>query len=123
MHTVSTSMLCTEQKWNIMCKKEASQLHCSNESSLKSVKMFENGILQKQQYIHGLKCDITIAPCSVVPIIVHKFHDSKGRQRTIHTFEAIRRSYWWPKLWQDIVKYMGKCSVCAEHFPNMARYP
>ena len=32
-------------------------------------------------------------------------------------------SYWWPKLWQDIVKYIGKCSVCTKHLPNLAKYP
>ena len=34
-------------------------------------------------------------------------------------FEVIRRSYWWPKLQQDIVKYIGKSSVCA----NMVWHP
>ena len=38
-------------------------------------------------------------------------------------FEAIRISYWWPKLWQDIVKYIDKCSLCAKHLSNMAWYP
>ena len=38
-------------------------------------------------------------------------------------FEAIRRSYLWPKFQQNIVKYIGKCSVCTKHLPNMARYP
>ena len=36
-------------------------------------------------------------------------------------FEA-KRSYWWPKLWQDIVKYKGNHSLCAKYLPNMARY-
>ena len=57
--------------------------------------MSANGILQKQ-YIHGLKHGITIAPCSLIPTILHVFHDSKGHQGTIHTFEVLRRSYRWP---------------------------
>ena len=64
-------MPCTEQKWDIMCKKLASQLCCSNKSSFKLVIMSENSILQKQQYIHGLKHDITIAPHTPVPAILH----------------------------------------------------
>ena len=28
-----------------------------------------------------------------------------------------------PKLWQDIVEYIGQCSGCATHLLNMARYP
>ena len=43
MHT----MLHTEQKWDIMCRKLTSQLHYSNKSSLKSVIMSSNCILQK----------------------------------------------------------------------------
>ena len=80
-------------------------------------------ILQKQQCIYGFKHDVTIAPHSLVPTILHEFHDSKGHQGTICMFEAILRLYWWPKLWQDIVKYVSKCGICAKHLANMARYP
>ena len=51
--------------------------------------MSVNGILQKQQYIHASKHDVTIAPCSLLPTIIHEFNVSKGHQGTIHTFEAI----------------------------------
>ena len=70
-----------------------------------------------------MKHDTTIAPHSLVPTILHEFPDSKHHQGTIPMFKAIGRSYWWPKLLQDIVKYIGKCGVCAKHLPNMARYP
>ena len=122
MHIISTTMLCTEQKGGITCKKLASQLSHSKKCSFKSVIMSANGILQKQQYIHGLKFDITIAPHLLLPTILHGFHDSKCHQGTICTCEEIR-SYWWPGLGQDIVKYIGKCSICAKHLPNMAKYP
>ena len=56
--------------------------------------MSANGILHKQQYIHGLKHDIIIVPHSLVPTILHEFHDSKGHQGVIHMFEEIRNSYW-----------------------------
>ena len=35
MHTLSTTMLHSEQKWDIICKKLALQLHHSNKSSFK----------------------------------------------------------------------------------------
>ena len=89
MHAISTTMLCTEQRWDIMCKKLASQLCQSNKGSFQSVIMSANGIL-KRQYVHGLRHDVTIAPHSPVPTILHEYHKSKGHQRTIHTFEAIR---------------------------------
>ena len=90
MHTVSTTMLHTVQMWDIRCRKLASQMHHGNKISFKSVIMSENDILQKQQYIYSLKHDITIAPCSLVPTTLHEFHDSKGHQGTVCTFEAIR---------------------------------
>ena len=82
-----------------------------------------DGLLQKQQYICGLKHDIVVAPCSIVPKILHEFHYSKGHKGTICTFEAISRFYWWPKLHQEIVKYINKCDICAKNLPNMAKYP
>ena len=72
-----------------------------------------DGLLQKQQYIHGLKHDFVTAPHSIVQTILNDFHNLKGHQGTIHTFEAIRRFYQWPKLHQDIIKYMNKCNISA----------
>ena len=123
MHTICIDMLCKEQKQDKMYKNLASQIHHSNKNYLKLFTLSRDGVLQKHQYIHGLEHAVTIAPCALVPTILHEFHDSKGHQGTICTFEAIRRSYWWRKLWQDIFKYVGKCSICTKHLPNMERYP
>ena len=106
-----------------MCRQLASQISYGNKSSFQSTIMSTSGIPQKHKYIHGLQHVINIAPCSLVPTILHKFYDSKGHQITIFTSEAVQRSYWWPKLWQDIVEYVGKCSVCAKHLPYKAKYP
>ena len=54
MHTISTAMLHTEQKWDILYMKLVSQKCHGNTSSFMSVIMSANSILQKQQYIHGL---------------------------------------------------------------------
>ena len=98
MHTIGIAILCHEQNWDKMCKMVISKIHHNNKISPKSFTLSADGVLQKHQYIHGLQHDITIAPCSLVHTILHYFHDSKGNQGTIHSFEAIRRSYWWPKL-------------------------
>ena len=47
IHTVSATMFCTEQNWGIIFRKLASQLCHSTKHSFKSVKIPENGILQK----------------------------------------------------------------------------
>ena len=107
MHTLSTTMLHTEQKWDITCKNLVSQLCYSNKGNFKSVITSANGILQKQQFICGFKDDVIRAPSSFIPTSLHDFHDSKGHEGTIHVFKAIKRSYWCPKLWQDIVKYIN----------------
>ena len=95
MHIVSTTLVCTEQKWDMTCQKLASQLCHNNKSNFNSVTMSANGILQKQQYVHVLKHDITMALHSLVPTILHEFHDSENHQGPIHTYEAIR-SFWCP---------------------------
>ena len=79
-----------------------------------------DGLLQKQ-YIHWLQPGIVLAPYSIISKICHEFQNSKGHQGTICTFRAIRRFYWWPKLYQDI-KYINKYDICAKHLPNMAKY-
>ena len=75
--------------------------------------IFTDGLLQKQQYICGLKHDAVVAPLSFDPTILHEFHNSKGHQGIISTFKAIRRFYWRSKLHQDIMKYIKKCDMCA----------
>ena len=77
--------------------------HCSSKNNSNTIVISANGLLQKQQYVHGLKHDVTIALCSIVPLILYEFSNFKGYQGTINMFEAIARSYWWPKLCQDVV--------------------
>ena len=79
--------------------------------------------LWKQQYIYGLRHDVIIAPHSIVPIILHEFHNPKGHQGAIHTFKVIRRLYWWPELHQGIMKCINKCDICAKNLTNIAKYP
>ena len=57
-----------------------------------------DGLLQNQQYVHGVKYDVTMAPHIVVPIILYLIR----HQGTIYTSEAIQRFSWWPKLCHDI---------------------
>ena len=81
-----------------------------------------DSLLQKQQYVHRLKYDVTIVPHSIVPVILHESHNSKGNQDTICTFEAIRKFYWWQRLCQDIVKHINRCNICGKNLPNMDKY-
>ena len=98
----------------LLVKKLALQSHNSSKNIFNTVVISIDGILQKQQYGHSLKHDVTIAQCCIEPIILHKFHNFKGHHRTIHTFKAIGRSYWWPKLCLDVEKYINKCDMCQK---------
>ena len=88
IHNISTSMLHTEHMWDKMCGKLSSHICLGNKSNFKPVIMSASGILQQQEYFHGLKHDVTIASHSLVPTILHEFHDSKGHEGNIHTFES-----------------------------------
>ena len=85
INTLSSYRLCAEQKKDINFRNLAAQSHCKNRNSFNSVMISDDGLLQKQQYVHGLKHDVIIAPHSIIPIILHEFHNSKGHQGTIHT--------------------------------------
>ena len=113
---VDANVLHTEQIQATTCIKLASQLHHNSKGKQPSVVMSTKGLLQKHQYIHVLQHDITMASHSLMPIILKEFHDSKGHQGPIHIFETKGRSYWWPKLCQDIVKYINNCNLCAKKF-------
>ena len=86
------------------------KLHNPNivKNTFNMVVISANGILQKQQYVHGLKYVVTIVPHSVVPIILHEFQNCRVIKGTFHTSEVIRKSHWWPNLCPDVVKYINK---------------
>ena len=57
--------------------KLALQICHINKNSSKSFALSADGVLQKNQYIHFLQYDITIVPSSLLPTILHEFHDLK----------------------------------------------
>ena len=91
IQTLSTDRLHAEQKKETNYRNLAAQSHCKNSFNLDMISV--DGLPQKQQYIHGLKHDVVIALCSTVPTIFHVFHNLKGCEGTIFTFEAVRRFY------------------------------
>ena len=79
----------TRQKKDIRYRNLVAQLHHKDKNTFNPVMISSDGLLQKQHYVHRLKYDVTIAPHSVVPVILYEFHNSKGHQCTIHTFETM----------------------------------
>ena len=79
-------------------------------------------MLCKSVIIHGLPCEDVVIPKQLTHTIVAEFHSAKGYQGTIHTFEAIQRIYWWPKLCQAVVKFISNCPLCAKHHLDMTKY-
>ena len=123
IQTLIIDRLPTEQKKDIHFRNLAAQSFHKNKNSFNMVIISPELLLRKQQYVPGLNYAVTRALHSVAPVILHELLNSKGQQGTIHTFDAIRRFYWWPKLCQDIVKHINKCYTCAKNLPNMAKYP
>ena len=78
LQTISINKLYTKQKRDIHFRKLAVQSDHKNKNTFKAVIISPDGLLQKQQYLHGLNYDVTIAPWSVAPIIPHEFYASKG---------------------------------------------
>ena len=118
IHTLNSNVLHAEKKLDITCRNLALQSHHSNKNTFDMVVISAGSILQKQHYVHGLKHDITIAPGPIVPINLSEFHNCKGHQGIIHTFEAIRRSYSWSKLCQDVLCCNSEftwCRLCSRN--------
>ena len=82
IQTLRTDTLCAKQEKGINCINLAAQSHHKNRNSSNLVMISADGLLQKEQYILGLK-SVVVAPYSVIPTILHEFHNSKGHQGTI----------------------------------------
>ena len=79
-------------------------------------------MLCKPVIIHGLLYAVVVIPKQVTHTKVAEFHSVKGHQGTACTFKAIHRKYWWPKVCQDVVKFMTDCPLCAKHCLDMTKY-
>ena len=76
IHTLSSDRLHAEQN-EITCRNLAPQLCHKNRNSFNPDKISADGPLQKEQYVHGLTCDV-MAPCSIIPIILLEFQNTKS---------------------------------------------
>jgi hypothetical protein len=58
--------------------------------------------------------NVVVVPQSLQQAILHECHDSPmaAHLGIAKTFERIRRSYWWPQMRKDIVKYVRTCHPC-----------
>ena len=112
IQTLSVDKIHDEQKKDIHCRHLAAQSHRKNKNSFNVVMISPDCLLQKQQYIHGLRYDVTIIPYSIIPVILHEYHNSKEYQDTLFAFEVTRRFYWWSTLHQDIVKHIKVQHLC-----------
>ena len=88
IQTLSTDRLLAKQKKEINGRNLAVQSQCKNRKSFNPVMISTDGLLQKLQYIHGLKHYLVVTPHSIVPTSLHEFHNSKSHQGTIHILEA-----------------------------------
>ena len=77
-----------KQKKDIHCRNLGSQSH-KNKDTFNPVMISPDGPLQNHQCVHGLNYDITIALNSIVPIVLHEIHYSKGHQGTLCIFEVM----------------------------------
>jgi hypothetical protein len=58
--------------------------------------------------------NVIVVPQSLQQAILHECHDSPiaAHLGIAKTFERVRRSYWWPQMRKDIVKYVRTCHPC-----------
>ena len=76
IQTLSFDKLHAKQKKDIYCRNSAAHSHHKKEY----LQLTHDFPLSTIQYVYGLKFGITIAPHSIVPVILHESHNSKWCQ-------------------------------------------
>lgn len=64
-----------------------------------------------------------VTPKAQRDALYYRFHDdpTSGHLGTHKTYKRISSRYYWPKMRQDIAKYVRKCKKCALHKPEQKK--
>ena len=76
---LSVHKLHNKQK-DTQCRNGGAQSHHKNKNTFNPIMISHDGLLQKQQYIHGQKHNGTVAKDSILLVNLHEINNSKGHQ-------------------------------------------
>ncbi|RWS20997.1 integrase core domain protein-like protein, partial [Leptotrombidium deliense] len=75
----------------------------------------EDGILYRRQTGDQYTDVSMVIPKSEVRKVLQESHESaeSGHRGMKATFRRLQGKYWWPKMFKDIVSFVGSCKTCA----------
>ncbi len=59
-----------------------------------------------------------VLPSSQRDEILAQYHDENGHGNAQRTLHQIREKYWWPRMFEQIRRYVASCDTCQRHAPK-----
>ena len=51
-------------------------------------------------------------PTTLVPTVLHEFHDARGHFGVNRTYAMIAERYYWPRMGDAVCRYCQCCDIC-----------
>ena len=62
-------------------------------------------------------------PVHLRDAVLIQYHDKNGHMGVDKTYDAIKIKYYWPKLYQEIYMYIGRCVRCQQRSSRSDKLP
>ena len=57
-------------------------------------------------------------PKTLVPTVLHEFHDVRGHFGVNRTYAMIAERYYWPRKGNDVHRHCQRCDICQHNKSN-----
>ena len=54
-------------------------------------------------------------PTTLVPMVLHEFHDARGHFGVNRTYAMIAERYYWPRMGDAVRRHCQRCDICQRN--------
>ena len=54
-------------------------------------------------------------PTTLVPTVLHEFHDAHGHFGVNRTYTMIAEQYYWPRMGDAVCRHCQRCNICQQN--------
>ena len=54
-------------------------------------------------------------PMTLVPTVLHEFHDARGHFGVNRTYAMIAERYYWPRMGDSVRRHCQRCDICQRN--------
>ena len=54
-------------------------------------------------------------PKTLVPMVMHEFHDARGHFEVNRTYAMIAEWYYWPRMGDTVRRHCQRCDICQRN--------